>query len=226
MKTALIIGSRAPVSAVTALFHPDVTIETVDSPPTSISGYDMVLDTSFDLDTNRLSLYMQATPKILMLQTLNSGLKSCFFRQNLRAPDNLVVGVNVLTGFAERSVLELCSPFYGAERARSLLASYIKHPLSFTEDRIGLVSARILMMIINEAWLTMQEGTASMDDIDTGMRLGTNYPQGPFAWTQQIGAEEVVRTLDALFDDTHDSRYKVAASLRQAVYKEHIRKAL
>jgi 3-hydroxybutyryl-CoA dehydrogenase len=44
------------------------------------------------------------------------------------------------------------------------------------EDRVGMVTPRVIFMIINEACCTLQEGTASMKDIDTSMKLGTNYP--------------------------------------------------
>ncbi len=88
-------------------------------------------------------------------------------------------------------------------------------------DRVGLVTPRVVCQIINEACFTLQEGTASMQDIDLGMRLGTNYPHGPFAWANAIGVERVYAVLEAMWQDTHDERYKVCPLLkRQALRGE------
>ena len=88
-------------------------------------------------------------------------------------------------------------------------------------DRVGLVTPRVICQIINEACFTVQEGTATMADVDLGMKLGTSYPRGPFAWANAIGVERVYAVLEALWDDTHDERYKVCPLLkRQALRGE------
>ena len=88
-------------------------------------------------------------------------------------------------------------------------------------DRVGLVTPRVICQIINEACFTVQEGTATMPDVDLGMKLGTNYPRGPFAWANAIGVERVYAVLEAMWQDTHDERYKVCPLLkRQALRGE------
>ena len=222
MKRVLVIGQRAPAAALSSLFHNDVSIEYSDSIPADFFSFNAVLDTTFDLNTERLATYLKTPPAILMLHALNSGVSRCLAQQGLPKPETLVIGLNVLPGFAERGLLELSNPFTDRRQAAEMLASVLAVEPKFTEDRVGLVSARILMMVINEAWFTLQEGTAGVSDIDTGMKLGTNYPKGPFEWTKVIGAKGIVATLDALFEDTHDSRYKACASLRQQAYMEII----
>ncbi len=89
------------------------------------------------------------------------------------------------------------------------------------QDRVGLVTPRVICMIINEACYTLQGGTASIKDIDLGMKLGTGYPRGPFEWANAIGVERVYAVLEALWQDTHDERYKVCPLLkRQALRGE------
>lgn len=82
------------------------------------------------------------------------------------------------------------------------------------EDRVGLVTPRVICMIINEAYCTLEEGIATKEDIDLAMKLGTNYPWGPFEWTKRIGIKQVIELLDAVYNDTQDDRYKVCALLR------------
>ena len=69
-------------------------------------------------------------------------------------------------------------------------------------------------MIINEACYTLQEGTATMSDIDISMKLGTNYPFGPFEWADKIGIKNVYEILENLYNDTKDERYKICPLLK------------
>ncbi|MBD2769260.1 3-hydroxyacyl-CoA dehydrogenase [Hymenobacter sp. BT664] len=83
------------------------------------------------------------------------------------------------------------------------------------ENRVGLVTPRVICQIINEACYTVQEGTASLQDVDLGMKLGTNYPHGPFVWANALGVERVYTVLEALWNDTHDERYKICPLLKR-----------
>ncbi|KAA9331728.1 3-hydroxyacyl-CoA dehydrogenase family protein [Adhaeribacter soli] len=87
------------------------------------------------------------------------------------------------------------------------------------EDRVGLVTPRIVCMIINEACYTLQEGTATVRDIDLGMKLGTNYPFGPFEWANKLGVRNVYETLQAVYEDTKDERYKICPLLKTKFLK-------
>lgn len=87
------------------------------------------------------------------------------------------------------------------------------------DDRVGFVTPRVVCMIINEAYYTVQEGTASREDIDVAMKLGTNYPFGPFEWCERIGVKNVYRLLEAVYEDTRDDRYKISALMK----KEYLR---
>jgi 3-hydroxybutyryl-CoA dehydrogenase len=76
------------------------------------------------------------------------------------------------------------------------------------------IEARILSAIVNEAASAVADGVATPDAIDTAMRLGTNWPEGPLAWGERIGLASVVNTLDALHAATPDGRYRTTPLLR------------
>lgn len=82
-------------------------------------------------------------------------------------------------------------------------------------DSVGLVTPRIICMIINEAYYTVEEGTATRKDIDLAMKLGTNYPYGPFEWSVKIGLENVYDLLNEVFEDTQGERYLICPLLKQ-----------
>ncbi len=69
--------------------------------------------------------------------------------------------------------------------------------------------------MINESAFALGEGVGSAEDIDKGMMLGLSHPRGPFAWMQQIGAENVLDTLEALSDAYREERYRPAPALRR-----------
>ena len=76
------------------------------------------------------------------------------------------------------------------------------------------IAARVLATIVNEAASAVAEGVAAPLAIDTAMRLGMNYPNGPLEWGERIGLEHVVRTLDSLHAAVPDGRYRVVPLLR------------
>ena len=69
------------------------------------------------------------------------------------------------------------------------------------------IFARVLGGIMNEAMWAVTEGVASAKDIDTAMKMGTNYPQGPLEWADKIGVEKVQRLLSALNETVADDRF-------------------
>jgi 3-hydroxybutyryl-CoA dehydrogenase len=83
------------------------------------------------------------------------------------------------------------------------------------DDTPGLVVARIVALIVDQAADALWHGIANAEDIDTAMQLATNYPRGPLAWGDEIGPEQTVRLLDNLRDTYGDDRYRACPLLRR-----------
>ena len=66
------------------------------------------------------------------------------------------------------------------------------------KDEPGFVSARVISMIVNEAFFALGENISSKEDIDTALKLGTNYPFGPFEWCGLIGIHRIHSLLEKL----------------------------
>lgn len=171
-------------------------------------NFDVVFDLNFDDDTSGMSDYTALnTDTILFLSSVKIQLEA-LLPVSLRPQ---TIGINALPTFLKRHSLEYCSSNSGLE---DLILSLGWKKALKTESRIGLVAPRVIFMIINEAYYTLQEGTANRQDIDLGMKLGTAYPFGPFEWCEMIGIKNVYQTLSALYDDTHDERYKICSMLK------------
>jgi 3-hydroxybutyryl-CoA dehydrogenase len=82
-------------------------------------------------------------------------------------------------------------------------------------DAPGLVVARTLAMLINEACDAVHQGVCSEAGADAAMKLGVNYPAGPFEWLARWDAGAVVRLLDALDGSYRGERYRVSPALRR-----------
>jgi 3-hydroxybutyryl-CoA dehydrogenase len=131
-----------------------------------------------------------------------------------RKPECKLIGMNAIPTFINRSLAELSAYHDDHKSNVEKLFNKLAWDVKWVEDRVGMVTPRIIMMIMNEACYTVQEGTASMQDIDTSMKLGTNYPFGPFEWANKIGVKHVYETLEAIYQDTHDERYKICPLLK------------
>jgi len=81
----------------------------------------------------------------------------------------------------------------------------------------GFVVNRILCPMINEAIFALQEGLASAEDIDTGMRLGCNHPIGPLALADLIGLDTMLSVMNVFYEGFNDPKYRPAPLLKEMV---------
>ena len=178
-----------------------------------LKQFDVVFDLNFDSDASSLEDYCHLpVSTLLILSAVNCQLEAIL-------PKSLweqTVGMNALPSFINRNELEFCE-LLSSEKLRLTQLGWLK--LNKVASRVGLVSPRVICMIINEAFYTEQEGTANAQDIDLGMKLGTAYPLGPFEWADLIGIEEVYETLMAVYEDTKAERYKICPLLKSLYLK-------
>ncbi len=99
---------------------------------------------------------------------------------------------------------------------RELSVAMDKQPVEVSECP-GFVVNRILIPMINEACFIVQDGVASIEDVDTAMKLGANHPMGPLALGDLIGLDVCLAIMDTMFNETHDSKFRACPLLRKMV---------
>jgi len=102
------------------------------------------------------------------------------------------------------------------DAVKELSVTIGKEPVEVAEAP-GFVVNRILIPMINEATFILQEGIASVEDIDASMKYGAGHPMGPLALGDLIGLDICLAIMDVLFSETGDSKYRASSILRKYV---------
>jgi len=139
-----------------------------------------------------------------------------------------VVGFAALPPLQKGQVVEIAATPWTEAAALERAEGFFRHvglEPAVVPDGPGLVFPRILCMIINEAAFALMEGVASAEDIDTAMKLGTNYPLGPLEWADQIGLDQVLGVVEGLQSEYGGERYRPAPLIRWLVRAGHLGRA-
>jgi 3-hydroxybutyryl-CoA dehydrogenase len=124
-------------------------------------------------------------------------------------PAGRACGVDQLGGFKNRLTLAVhpgLDPEFGRAAWAALATTGL--PVTVVRDGPGMIAQRLLASIVNTACSIADQRLATPADIDTAVRLGLGYPQGPLTWGRDTGADVVLRILRGLHRGTGDPRYR------------------
>jgi len=175
-------------------------------------GADAYIDLDFINEPGRVDILRRLLPGLVLVNAVVSTL------EEIGSP---LVRINGWPGFLERPIHELVvSNELPADRLKEIkdqltgLYKKLGREYRLVPDTPGMISGRILATIINEAYFTWEEEVSTREEIDVAMKLGTNYPLGPFEWGGRIGLEKLADLLTVLSGS--NSRYTPSNSLLKA----------
>ncbi len=120
--------------------------------------------------------------------------------------------INAWPGFLMHSIIEIsCNGKCTSKKKAEEVLNKLGWKFTWVPNVAGLVSARIICMIINEAYYALQDDVSTKEDIDIAMKLGTNYPYGPFEWSKKLGLNKIHSLLNKLAET--EPRYAPAPLL-------------
>ena len=172
-----------------------------------VQSADCYIDLLFTPNTERTALLTGLLPVTIIINDVITPLD--------KLPDNFV-RINAWPGFLKRPVAEAACNNVSTKSSAEKILSCFNKTTEWVPDTAGLISARVIATIINEAWFALGENVSGKEEIDTAMKLGTNYPYGPFEWGNKIGLKNVYELLFAL--SKTNPRYEPAALLKKEAF--------
>jgi 3-hydroxybutyryl-CoA dehydrogenase len=116
----------------------------------------------------------------------------------LRETDPSFIRINAWPTFLRSGIIEAAALSPEKKRASETIFSLFNKKIQWLPDEPGFVTPRVVSMVINEAFISLKEGVSSENEIDIAVKLGTNYPYGPFEWAQKIGIDKIKSLLKKL----------------------------
>ena len=130
------------------------------------------------------------------------------------------IGMHFFNPVPLMGLVELIRGLQTEDTTHDLSHAFVRHigktPVT-ARNSPGFVVNRILCPMINEAIFVLQEGLASAEDIDAGMRLGCNHPIGPLALADMIGLDTMLAVMEVFYEGFNDPKYRPAPLLKEMV---------
>ena len=159
-----------------------------------------------------------------IIATNTSSVSITKLAATLASPDR-VVGMHFFNPVPVMALVEVIRGIQTSDTTFSVTQDLVKRlgkTAISVKNSPGFVVNRILVPMINEAIFVFQEGLASAEEIDAGMKLGANHPIGPLALADLVGLDVVLAVMEVFYRDFNDSKYRPAPLLREMVDAGHL----
>lgn len=148
---------------------------------------DVFIDLLFE--TGHITILQSLLPKTIVINSVE---------RTLAEVNSSFVRINAWPGFLKSSIIEASSMIEDNKQIAEEVFALFGKKLEWLPDQTGFVTPRVISMVINEAFIALKEGVSTKDEIDTAIKLGTNYPYGPFEWAEIIGMHRIESLLKRL----------------------------
>jgi len=187
-----------------------------------IAGADLVLEAATENEALKIKILGQIAalvPAQTIIATNTSSISITRLAEASGRPERFV-GMHFFNPVPMMALVEIISGLRTSEETLAAVTAFAKQlgktPIG-VKNSAGFVVNRILCPMINEAVFALQEGLASAEEIDAGMKLGCNHPIGPLALCDLIGLDVELAVMEVLYNNFNDPKYRPAPLLRDMV---------
>ncbi len=190
--------------------------------PEGLGACDLIVEAATENEALKVRILQKIEAIVnheTIIATNTSSISITRLAGALERPDRFV-GMHFFNPVPVMALVEIIS---GLRTSEATVAAVVelskklgKTPIG-VKNSAGFVVNRILCPMINEAIFALQEGLASAEEIDAGMRLGCNHPIGPLALCDLIGLDVELAVMEVLYNAFNDSKYRPAPLLREMV---------
>ena len=187
-----------------------------------LSEADFVIEAATENEALKLKLFAQLDEHCAphaILATNTSSIPITRIAAATNRPHK-VIGMHFMNPVPIMKLVEIITGLATDEDTHQLteaLAAKMGKTTVLARDMPGFIVNRILMPMINEAVTALYEGIGSREDIDAGMKLGTNQPMGPLTLADFIGLDTCLAIMEVLHEGMGDSKYRPCPLLKQYV---------
>ena len=190
--------------------------------PAAGAGVDLAIEAATESEALKLKILKQWAEQLgegAILATNTSSISITRLAAATKRGDRFI-GLHFFNPVPVMALVELIRGLQTSDETHEAMQAFAKHvgktPVT-ARNSPGFVVNRILCPMINEAIFALQEGLATAEDIDAGMRLGCNHPIGPLALADMIGLDTMLSVMEVFYAGFNDPKYRPAPLLREMV---------
>ncbi len=183
---------------------------------------ELVVEAATEDEALKLDLFRrldEAVNKDAILATNTSSISITKLAAVTRRADR-VIGMHFMNPVPVMQLVEVIRGLATSDATFQTVAGMVERlgkTMAVSQDYPGFIVNRVLMPMINEAIFALYEGVATAEDIDKGMKLGTNHPMGPLALADMIGLDTVLAVINVLYDGFKDPKFRPCSLLVRMV---------